>query len=588
MNLYEKDILLFLNEHIFVNQRQLSLETQYSLGVINRSLKHLQQENLLDDYYALTSAAYQQLEVCKPQHAIILAAGHGIKIPFEESEIPKGCLYVKEEVLIERLIRQLHEKNIYDIYIVVGFMKENFEYLIDQYNIHLVVNEDYHHRNNLHSLKRVCDHLENTYIIPSDIYFYDNIFSKNELYSWYMVSNQEEEFSSVRVNRKRELIVSKSGDSGNKMIGVCYLDANDGRKIKDQVLNLSHDKRFNGSYWEEALYDGQKMIVVVKVIKEQSYVEMNSYFDVLNINGYMQKKKEEALCFCMQQLNLEYKDIQDFELIKNGITNITYKFRCFDDQYVLRIPYENTNSLLDRQKESNTYHFINHLSLSDEVISIDCQTGIKLSRYIDHSHICDSQNWNEVKACMMTLKEFHQMKLNNHQVIDLFERIELYENMRHGRESGYRDYKKVKEDIFSLKLFLEQDCDENVLIHMDVSPQNFLIHEQTHRVKLIDWEYAAMQNPCCDIALFAIRSLYNEYEVDRLIRIYYEKDNIEDVKCKVYCYIAICGLMWSNWCEYHRLRGIDFGHYALQQYRYAKIYYKKVKNMMDNRQYIDN
>ena len=36
-------------------------------------------------------------------------------------------------------------------------------------------------------------------------------------------------------------------------------------------------------------------------------------------------------------------------------------------------------------------------------------------------------------------------------------------------------------------------------------------------------------------------------------------------------------LLWSNWCEYKKSLGVEFGEYSLRQYRYAKEYYRIVK-----------
>ena len=66
---------------------------------------------------------------------------------------------VNGEPLIERIIKQLHEVGIKEIYVVVGFMKEKYEYLIDEYCVELVVNADYAAKNNLHSIKLVKEHL---------------------------------------------------------------------------------------------------------------------------------------------------------------------------------------------------------------------------------------------------------------------------------------------------------------------------------------------------------------------------------------------------------------------------------------------
>ena len=130
-------------------------------------------------------------------------------------EIPKGLLEIKGEKLIERLIIQLQEVNIREIYIVVGFMKEKYEYLIDKYEVKLVVNPDYFRMNNLHSLKLVQEHLRNTYIVPCDIWCKNNPFRSYEPYPWYMVSDQMDDESDVRVNRKRELVMVSEEEQGS-------------------------------------------------------------------------------------------------------------------------------------------------------------------------------------------------------------------------------------------------------------------------------------------------------------------------------------------------------------------------------------
>lgn len=60
-------------------------------------------------------------------------------------------------------------------------------------------------KNNLYSLKRVMDKLGNTYILPCDLWCFENPFSDKEWYSWYMLSDKEVE-SNVRINRRRRLL----------------------------------------------------------------------------------------------------------------------------------------------------------------------------------------------------------------------------------------------------------------------------------------------------------------------------------------------------------------------------------------------
>ena len=67
------------------------------------------------------------------------------------------------------------------------------------------------------------------------------------------------------------------------------------------------------------------------------------------------------------------------------------------------------------------------------------------------------------------------------------------------------------------------------------------------------------------------------FPMDALIECYFTEGCPQEVRTKIYAYIAVCGLLWSNWCEYKSRLGVEFGEYSLKQYRYAKDYYKLVK-----------
>ena len=96
-------------------------------------------------------------------------------VPFN-FEKPKGLLDVKGEILIERQIRQLREKGIDQIIVVVGHMKEQFEYLKDKFGVILVEATDYAERNNHASVYAAREYLGNSIITSSDLYFSENIF----------------------------------------------------------------------------------------------------------------------------------------------------------------------------------------------------------------------------------------------------------------------------------------------------------------------------------------------------------------------------------------------------------------------------
>ena len=213
MNIQEYELMNILADERYKNQRELSEKTGYSLGKINSALKTLVETGYLDGQMGLTKKAGNEMEEKRPKNAVILAAGFGMRMVPINVEVPKGILEVHGEPLIERLIRQLLEAGVKEIDIVVGFMKEQYEYLIDKYGVHLVFNKDYAVKNNLYSLKQVLHKIGNTYIIPCDVWCRENPFSDREWYSWYMVGEEKSEESIFRVNRKKELVLTKRGRS---------------------------------------------------------------------------------------------------------------------------------------------------------------------------------------------------------------------------------------------------------------------------------------------------------------------------------------------------------------------------------------
>ena len=181
----------------------------------------------------------------------------------------------------------------------------------------------------------------------------------------------------------------------------------------------------------------------------------------------------------------------------------------------------------------------------------------------------------DVKCCMAYLRNFHEMNLQVSHTFDLFEQIEYYESLWGNEISAYRDYLGTKKKIYELKRYIDVQPKQISLTHIDAVCDNFLIKDD--RIYLIDWEYAGMQDVHVDIAMFAIYAMYDRKQIDELIIIYFEGKVEPKVRIKIYCYIAICGLLWSNWCEYKRICGVEFGEYSLKQYRYAKEFYKIVQ-----------
>ncbi|MEG1639111.1 MAG: phosphotransferase, partial [Erysipelotrichaceae bacterium] len=217
----------------------------------------------------------------------------------------------------------------------------------------------------------------------------------------------------------------------------------------------------------------------------------------------------------------------------------------------------------------------------DEVKYFNPDTGLKVTQFIENARNADAENLNDVKLCMKKLKAFHESNLKVNHTFNIFEKIDFYEELWEGKQSVFKDYLITKQKIMNLKNKIKGLPEKWTLCHIDSVPDNFMF--TSNEIKLIDWEYAGMQDAYVDIAMFAIYSLYDKKQVDQLIDAYFDGNCPFDIKTKIYAYIAICGLLWSNWCEYKRFLGVEFGEYALRQYRYAKDYYLIVKERMGDK-----
>ncbi len=584
MNKNESDVLSFLMNHTYVNQREIAECLEISLGSANKALQELHTNGFLSEDMIPTQLARQKWKKESVRNAVILAAGFGMRMVPINTEIPKGLIKVNGQPLIERLICHLQEAGIGDITVVVGFMKERFEYLIDKYGVKLIVNPEYAEKNNLHSLRLLSQKLSNTYIIPSDIWCRSNPFHAHELYSWYMVQDEPDENSTVRVNRRQELTLTTQNKVGNKMVGICYLREADTIPFKVEMEKLCADHNYDDSFWEEILYQKEMPPVIANVVKKNAVTEIDTYENLRDLDPESPQLKSQSIEIAARALHSSPQDIKQITVLKKGMTNRSFLFTCKNKRYIMRIPGEGTDQLINRREEAQVYHTIAEQHICDEICYIDPHTGYKITEYLEGARNCNAYDPEDVRKCMQRLRAFHELALMVDHRFDIFEKINFYESLWQGKPSVYDDYQRTKEQVLSLRPYIEQNVEREVLTHIDAVPDNFLFVKNQageEEIRLIDWEYAAMQDPHVDIAMFCIYALYEREQVEQLIDAYFTEGCPPKTRIKIYCYISACGLLWSNWCEYKRNLGVEFGEYSLKQYRFAKDYYRLAKQEME-------
>ena len=452
------------------------------------------------------------------RRAFLICASHNKLISLSSN----AFITYQNESLIENIIKKLNEAKINDITLLIDQNKEVYEKYISLYKLkyHIIKSFDLNH------LKLSLD-LNNCFIIDTNYYFKDNPFVYHYLANINFISTLAN-LKSYRFNKSFKLI------KGNKF----------------------------------ALLSNFHYINDVSKIHHFDY----RYLDCLAFNDFNFYKNYDDIFIPDKYLNLitetfncNYSDIEDLKALKDGMTNDSFYFKINQKAYIIRVAGKGANKLIDRAKEARVYEILNDFKYKEKLIYLNPSQGIKIAEYLEGSRKLNARNFEEVKKAMDTLKAFHNLNYQAEFDFDLKKQLLRYERLM--QKSKYYDYPKTKKKILSL---IDNLPKENYrLCHIDAVADNFLIKDDTYY--LIDFEYSANQDPDIDIAMFCIYSLYNEKEIDEIISFYHP--NIDQKrKFKIYAMIAICALIWSNWCEYKELFNINLGDYALAQYLYAKKY----------------
>ena len=190
------------------------------------------------------------------KRAVILAAGEGKRMRPVTLRTPKPLVRVNGVRMIDTAIRALMANGIYEIYVVVGYLKEQFGALVRDYpGVVLIENPYYDTCNNISSLYAAREHLEDAIITDADLIIrnprvlaprfersgYNAVWTDGPTDEWLLTVEGGVVSSCSRTG----------GAHGWQLYSVSRWAAQDGRRLRRHLEIEFEQKRNRDIYWDD-------------------------------------------------------------------------------------------------------------------------------------------------------------------------------------------------------------------------------------------------------------------------------------------------------------------------------------------------
>lgn len=263
--------------------------------------------------------------------------------------------------------------------------------------------------------------------------------------------------------------------------------------------------------------------------------------------------KEHVDLFC-SVINVTRDEVEEIYVNPGrSANNENFVIVAKDQSYLYRIPGFGSEKFSNRARESKAYEMLASLAITDQVIYLCKDTGIKISKYYKESRIPLSNNKDELVASMQTLRRLHEEKIDFDYTDTLFDRMERYR--RYALDAGGQEFylpgfDKYLTNMKGFKKNLDKLDIELCFTHGDVSINNMLITKEYPYPILIDMEFPAIGDPIGDIATFCVDAEYRKDDIILMLEYYLgRKPNLTE-QYHVLGLSAVTAMMWYSWAAY--------------------------------------
>ena len=245
-----------------------------------------------------------------------------------------------------------------------------------------------------------------------------------------------------------------------------------------------------------------------------------------------------------------------------GLTNQSYRLRADDRDLVLRWPGPAASRYVDRRAELINIRKLAALDLAPALLAADPRSGWYITRFETGAHALTGTDFSDpevLREVIALLTRLHRSDIRFPFQQGLFTAMDLYIALAPTERMLY-----LRRRLKPVETALQRNRMPLVPCHIDPSPANFLRREDG-KLLLIDWEFAAMEEPLWDLAAVALESNLEDAGLHGMIQPLIGRDQIPRFEL----YKTALNLVAASWYEAEIQAGNDAA--ALNALRDAAI-----------------
>jgi L-glutamine-phosphate cytidylyltransferase len=271
-----------------VTQRDLEKATKHSLGTINKTLKELSDLGYVENG-TITNTGVNAMEPYRAKRAIFIAAGFGSRMVPITFNTPKPLVRVHGIRIIDRLIDACLEAGINEIYIVRGYLADQFDQLLYKYPmIKFLENPIYNEANNISSSMVARYMLSNAYVFEADLLISNPKIIKKYHYTSDFLAIKKERTDDWCFEVKNGTIIEEKvgGEDCWQMVGISYWNENDGHRLSQDIPDVYSAPGGKERYWEQVplVYKKEHYKVEILPCKDEDIVEIDTFRELKAID----------------------------------------------------------------------------------------------------------------------------------------------------------------------------------------------------------------------------------------------------------------------------------------------------------------